>query len=167
MYREGGYELLVNKAQWGNLNQEDVVPDRESVREVQYAQIAYSRLAQAMVNHGEFDSAVVVMDKYQEFFPNDKIPFEIRLYQFPEMYYACGATEKGDQFLKTIAGNFYEKALYYCNMKPKFKAYFREDIEEMLSFLNLFKEVADHYQRTELYEQINANLNECKSLYYK
>ena len=167
VYREGGYELLVNKAQWGNLNQEDVVPDRESVREVQYAQIAYSRLAQAMVNHGEFDSAVVVMDKYQEFFPNDKIPFEIRLYQFPEMYYACGATEKGDQFLKTIAGNFYDKALYYCNMKPKFKAYFKEDIEEMLSFLNLFKEVADHYQRTELYEQINANLNECKSLYYK
>jgi hypothetical protein len=59
------------------LNQDDVVPDRESVRNMSYAQLAYSRLAQALVNHNQFDSAIIVMDKYQEFFPNNRPPTSV------------------------------------------------------------------------------------------
>ena len=160
VYRQGSYDLLVNKANegivnWGSLNQDGVVPDRESVRNWSYAQQAYSRLAQALVNHDEFDSAIIVMDKYQEFFPNDKFPFDIRLYQFPEMYYISGATEKGDDFLSKISNNFFEKARYYSGMKPKFQDYYAEDIEEALSLMNHFKEVAKKYGRDELAQDIS------------
>ena len=171
VYRQGSYDLLVNKANegivnWGSLNQDGVVPDRESVRNWSYAQQAYSRLAQAMVNHGEFDSAVIVMDKYQEFFPNDKFPFDIRLYQFPEMYYISGATEKGDDFLSKISDNFFEKARYYSGMKPKFQDYYAEDIEEALSLMNHFKEVAKKYGRDELAQTITDEMASLVS-YYK
>ena len=171
VYRQGSYDLLVNKANegivnWGSLNQDGVVPDRESVRNWSYAQQAYSRLAQAMVNHGEFDSAVIVMDKYQEFFPNDKFPFDIRLYQFPEMYYISGATEKGDDFLSKISDNFFEKARYYSGMKPKFQDYYAEDIEEALSLMNHFKEVAKKYGRDELAQNITDEMASLVS-YYK
>ena len=171
VYRQGSYDLLVNKANegivnWGSLNQDGVVPDRESVRNWSYAQQAYSRLAQAMVNHGEFDSAVIVMDKYQEFFPNDKFPFDIRLYQFPEMYYISGATEKGDDFLSKISDNFFEKARYYSGMKPKFQDYYAEDIEEALSLMNHFKEVAKKYGRDELAQTITDEMASLVN-YYK
>ena len=171
VYRQGSYDLLVNKANegivnWGSLNQDGVVPDRESVRNWSYAQQAYSRLAQAMVNHDEFDSAVIVMDKYQEFFPNDKFPFDIRLYQFPEMYYISGATEKGDDFLSKISNNFFEKARYYSGMKPKFQDYYAEDIEEALSLMNHFKEVAKKYGRDELAQTITDEMASLVS-YYK
>ena len=166
VYRDGSYDLLVNKAQWGNMNQEGVVPDRESVRNAVYAQQAYSRLAQALVNHYQFDSAVIVMDKYQEFFPNDKFPFDIRCYQFPEMYYICGDTLKGDQFMRDIAGNFSDKVAYYCNMKPKFQNYYEEDIEEGMSLLKHFASVAKKYERDELYDWISDKLTEYLSLYY-
>jgi hypothetical protein len=157
---------LVNKAQWGSMNQEGVVPDRESVRNSVYAQQAYSRLAQALVNHNQFDSAVVVMDKYQEFFPNDKFPFDLRCYQFPEMYYICGDTLKGDQFMRDIAGNFSDKVEYYCNMKPKFQDYYAEDIEEGMSLLKHFASVAKKYEREELYDWISNKLTEYLSVYY-
>ncbi len=166
VYREGSYDLLVNKANWGNLNQEGVVPDRESVREAQYAQQAYSRLAQSLTNHGQYDSAIIVMDKYVEFFPNDKFPFDLRQYQYPEMYYVCGATEKGDQFLQTIMQNFCDKIEYYGKMKPKFKSYYQEDIEEAMSLLQHWGEVAKRYERTELSQQISDRMTEYLTLYY-
>ena len=166
VYREGSYDLLVNKAQWGSMNQDGVVPDRESVRNSVYAQQAYSRLAQALVNHNEFDSAIIVMDKFQEFFPNDKFHYDIRCYQFPEMYYICGDTLKGDQFMREIAGNFSDKVNYYLGMTSKFQEYYAEDIEEGMSLLKHFGGVAKKYNRTEIADWINEKMTQYLSLYY-
>ena len=140
------------------MNQEGVVPDRESVRNSTYAQQAYSRLAQALVNHEQFDSAVIVMDKYQEFFPNDKFPYDLRTYQFPEMYYICGDTVKGDAFLTTLVKNFSDKANYYSSMAPKFQKYYEDDIDECLELLRHFGSVAKKYERTEIAEDITDKL---------
>ena len=166
VYREGSYDLLVNKAQWGGLNRDDVVPDRESVRESAYAKSAYSRLAQSLVNHNQPDSAIVVMDKYQEFFPNEKFPFDIRNYQFPEMYYASGAIEKGDTFLNAIVKNYCDKVEYYGNMEPKFRAYFNEDIQEAMSLLQHWGDVARRYDRPEMAQMISDRMKEYLALYY-
>ena len=166
VYRDGSYDLLVNKAQWGSMNQDGVVPDRESVRNSVYAQQAYSRLAQALVNHDEFDSAIIVMDKFQEFFPNEKFPYDIRCYQIPEMYYICGDTLKGDQFMRDIAGNFSDKVNYYLGMTPKFQDYYADDIEEGMSLLKHFGGVAKKYNRIELAEWINDKMTQYLSKYY-
>ncbi len=169
--RDGSFDLLVTKANegitnWGSLNQEGVVPDRESVRNMSYAQLAYSRLAQSLVNHGQFDSAVIVMDKYQEFFPNEKFPAEIHTYQFPEMYYISGATEKGDVYLTNLVNNFCDKIKYYGNMKPKFRDYYEDEIGEGMSLLKHFSDVAKKYERTELAQQISDQMTQFLSLYY-
>ena len=171
VYRDGAYELLVNKANegivnWGSLNQEGVVPDRESMREIQYAQMSYSRLAQAFVNHGQFDSAVIVMDKFQEFFPNEKFPAEIRTYQFPEMYYVCGDTLKGDDYMMKLVNNYSDKVQYYGNMKPRFREYYNEDLEEGMSLLHHFERVASKYERTEMKNLITGKLDSFLSSYY-
>ena len=166
VYRAGSFDLMVNKAQWGSLNQDGVVPDRESVRNAVYAQQAYSRLAQALVNHEQYDSAIIVMDKFQEFVPNDKFPFDLRCYQFPEMFYICGDTLKGDQFMRDIAGHFRDKVNYYCHMTPKFVDYYSEDIEEGMSLLKHFGGVAQKYDRQEMYDWVTGKLTEYLSVYY-
>jgi hypothetical protein len=171
VYRDGSYDLLVTKADqgitnWGSLNQEGVVPDRESVRNMSYAQLAYSRLAQSLINHDQFDSAVIVMDKYQEFFPNEKFPAEIHTYQFPEMYYICGATDKGDTYMTNLVNNYCDKIRYYGNMKPKFRKYYEEDIDEGMSLLKHFGDVAKKYDRTELSQLISDQMTQFLSLYY-
>ena len=171
VYREGSYDLLVNKAnegivKWGSLNQEGVVPDRESVRNMSYAQLAYSRLAQALVNHNQLDSAVIVMDKFQEFFPNEKFPVEIHTYQFPEMYYICGAIDKGDTYMRNLVDNYSDKVRYYGGMKPKFRKYYQEDIDEAMSLLKHFNGVAKKYNRNELAQDIEDRMMEYFTLYY-
>ena len=171
VYREGSYDLLVTKANegivnWGSMNQEGVVPDRESVRNTAYAQQAYSRLAQALVNHQEFDSAIIVMDKYQEFFPNKKFPADIRTYQFPEMYYVCGDSVKGDNYLMQLVNNYCDKIRYYGNMKPKLVEYYEDEIGEGMSLLKHFGGVAKKYGRTELAQEISDRMMEYLNLYY-
>ena len=171
VYREGSYDLLVNKAnegivKWGSLNQKGVVPDRESVRNMSYAQLAYSRLAQALVNHNQLDSAVIVMDKFQEFFPNEKFPVEIHTYQFPEMYYICGAIDKGDTYMRNLVDNYSDKVRYYGGMKPKFRKYYQEDIDEAMSLLKHFNGVAKKYNRNELAQDIEDQMMEYFTLYY-
>ncbi len=172
VYHEGSYDLLVTKANegivnWGNMNQDNVVPDRESVRNMSYVQLAYSRLAQSLVNHNQFDSAVIVMDKYQEFFPNEKFPAEIRTYKFPEMYYVCGATEKGDDYLMNLVNNYSNKIVYYGKMKPKFKKYYEEEIDEGMSILKLLGDTAKKYERYELAQDISDRMMDYLNLYYE
>ena len=171
VYRDGSFDLLVNKANegivnWGSMNQEGVVPDRESVRNSAYAQQAYSRLAQALVNHNEFDSAIIVMDKYQEFFPNDKFPADIRTYQFPEMYYICGDTVKGDDYLSKEVNNYCDKVRYYGSMKPVFRKYYEDEIDEGMSLLKHFSDVAKKYERVELAQELADQMTQFLSMYY-
>ncbi|MBQ8958735.1 MAG: DUF2723 domain-containing protein [Bacteroidales bacterium] len=171
VYREGSFDLLINKANegtvnWGSLNQDGVVPDRESVRNMSYAQLAYSRLAQALVNHNQFDSAVIVMDKFQEFFPNEKFPAELHTYHFPEMYYRCGETEKGDDYLRKLVNNYSEQVVYYGGMKPKFREYYDDDFGEAMSLLKLFGDVAKKYGRTELAQDISDRMSDYLMKYY-
>ena len=166
VYREGCYDLLVNKAQWGNLNEDDVVPDRESVRNSEFARQSYSRLAQALVNHHEYDSAIIVMDKYQEFFPNEKFPFELRLYQFPELYYSCGAMDKGDEFMRKLVKNCCDKADYYGNMEQRFVEYYSDEIDEQVSILRQMQVTAQRFKREDLFNQLNGIINDYLKKYY-
>lgn len=166
VYREGAYDLLVNKARWGSLNQDGVVPDRESVRNATFARQSYIRLAQSLVNHAQYDSAVVVMDKYQEFFPNEKFPFDVMLYQFPEMYYVCGADEKGDAFMEKMVKNYSDKLVFYGKMKPKFQEYYDDEIGESLEVLRELSESAERFDRTEMKDLIITKTNECIQHYY-
>jgi hypothetical protein len=166
VYRDGSYDLLVNKASWGNLNDPNVTVDRESYRNAEFAKQSYSRLAQSLVNHREFDSAIVVMDKYQEFFPNEKFPFDIRLYQFPEMYYFSGDTVKGDKFMNTFVENILQKIEYYGNMSPKFQDYYRDEIDENMSLLQHMSEVAKRHQRNAMQSDLENAMTELLSKYY-
>ena len=166
VYREGSYDLMVNKANWGSMNEEGVIPDRESVRNTEFARQSYVRLAQSLVNHAEYDSAIIVMDKYQEFFPNEKFPFSLRLYQFPEMYYVCGAMEKGDDFMSKLVKNCCDKVDYYGNMEPKFMEYYAEDIDEQVSILRQMQLTARQYDRIELSTKLDTIMNDYLQRYY-
>ena len=167
VYRDGSYDLLVNKAEWGHLNQDDVIPDRESVRNSEFARQSYTRLAQSLVNHQEYDSALVVMNKYQEFFPNEKFPYEIRMYQYPEMYYVCGDSIGGDNIMMKIIKNATDKVDYYGNITPaKYVAYFEEDIDEQMSLLRQLQLTARKYNRKEMKDLLDPVIDEYLRKYY-
>ncbi len=151
VYIEGSYELLMSDdIRWGNLNHADVAVDPESRRNLLFVKQAYMRLAQALVNRNQNDSAVAVLDKCQEFFPNEKIPYDYYMISYPEVYYKAGAVEKGDELINKIIDNCIDNLRYFNEIEPRFVAYYADAIRENLAVINEMSNVAARNQRMEL-----------------
>lgn len=166
VYVEGSYDLLMNKVNWGNINDPDVSLDPETRRNILYAKQAYLRLAQALQEQGKNDSAVKVMDKCLEFFPDDKMPFDFYMMYYPDLYYSAGATEKGDALVRTIANNALDNINYYERQAPHFQTYYTESIRENLALINQMLEVTQKNKRSELSKELQSILDEKINLLY-
>ena len=118
------------------------------------------RLAQALVNRNQNDSAIAVLDKCQEFFPNEKIPYDLYMLAYPEIYYQAGAIEKGDELINKIIDNCLDDLRYYESLDTKFISYYGENIRENLAMINEMSNVAARAKRTELKMQLDNMLNQ-------
>lgn len=148
---EESYDLLVNKVQWGGLNKPNVSVDPESSRSVQFVrQTAYMRLAKVLAEKKDFERAVNVLDKCIEFFPNEKIPFDYYMLQYPDIYYICGAMDKGDNVVRIIAQTATENIEYYGSLSKKLQVYYVEDLRDSMAMLNHLADVTRRYGRTDI-----------------
>jgi tetratricopeptide (TPR) repeat protein len=167
VFVDGSYELLMSDdIRWGNLNDPDVAVDPESRRSVLFVKQAYMRLAQTLANTQRKEEAVAVLDKCLEFFPNDKIPYDVLMMTYPEIYYVCGAIEKGDAFMNTMLENCKDNLRYYYELDMPFLMYYTESIYENLAILDKMKSVALKYKRNDLRTQITNTLKEENSKFY-
>ena len=148
VFVDGSYELLMaDDIRWGNLNEPGVAVDPESRRSVLFVKQAYMRLAQTLANSQRKEDAVAVLDKCLEFFPNDKIPYDILMTSYPEIYYACGAIDKGDAFMNTMLENCIDNLRYYYELDTPFLMYYSESIYENLAILDKMRTIATKYKR--------------------
>ena len=167
VFVDGSYELLMaDDIRWGNLNNPEVAVDPESRRSVLFVKQAYMRLAQTLANSQRKAEAVAVLDKSLEFFPNDKIPYDILMMTYPEIYYACGAINKGDEFLETMLENCKDNLRYYYELEVPFLVYYTENIYENLAILDKMKTIATKYKRNDLRVRISNTFNEENTKFY-
>jgi hypothetical protein len=155
VYTEGSYDLLVNKAKWGNLNDPKVTVDRESYRNSTMAKQSYMRLAQALLNEGKADSAVVVLDKSLEFFPHEKITFDFYMLPWVEIYFEAGATDKAVTVLRTLSDRYLEDLAYYGSLGSRFEGYYDQSMQEALAVLQRLSQLASQYDQKELAAELD------------
>ena len=167
VFVDGSYELLMaDDIRWGNLNEPGVAVDPESRRSVLFVKQAYMRLAQTLANSQRKEDAVAVLDKCLEFFPNDKIPYDILMTSYPEIYYACGATDKGDAFVNTMLENCIDNLRYYYELDTPFLMYYSESIYENLAILDKMRTIATKYKRNDLRIKVTNTFNEENGKFY-
>ncbi|MDN5349161.1 MAG: hypothetical protein PWQ54_557 [Bacteroidales bacterium] len=155
VYTDGSYDLLVNKAKWGNLNDPKVTVDRESYRNSTMMKQSYMRLAQALINEGKADSAVMVLDKSLEFFPHEKITFDFYMLPWVEIYFEAGATEKATAVLRTLSGRYLEDLGYYGSLGSRFEGYYDQSMQEALAVLQRLSQLASQYGQKDLATELD------------
>ncbi len=161
VYVEGSYELLMaDDIRWGNLNKEDVAVDPESRRNLLFVKQAYLRLAQSLKNRGQNDSAVAVLDRCLEFFPDEKVPYDLYMLSYPEIYYKAGASKKGDDLIDTIIANCVDNLRYYGELDNRFIPYYSESIRENLAMINEMSNIAARNGRLELKQRLENLLDQ-------
>ena len=161
VYVEGSYELLMaDDISWGNLNKEGVAVDPESRRNLLFVKQAYMRLAQSLLNRGQNDSAVAVLDRCLEFFPDEKIPYDFYMLAYPEIYYKAGAVEKGDELIDVIINNCLDNLRYFNELNDRFIPYYAETVRENLAMINEMSNIASRNSRHELKMELEKMLEE-------
>ena len=161
VYVEGSYELLMaDDISWGNLNKEGVAVDPESRRSLLFVKQAYMRLAQSLLNRGQNDSAVAVLDRCLEFFPDEKVPYDFYMLAYPEIYYKAGAVEKGDELIDVIINNCLDNLRYFNELNDRFIPYYAETVRENLAMINEMSNIASRNSRHELKMELEKMLEE-------
>ena len=145
---------------WGNLNKEGVAVDPESRRNLLFVKQAYMRLAQSLLNRGQNDSAVAVLDRCLEFFPDEKIPYDFYMLAYPEIYYKAGAAEKGDDLIDVIIANCVDNLRYFGGLNERFVPYYAETIRENLAMINEMSNIAARNNRVELKQRLENLLDQ-------
>lgn len=150
------YDLLVNKAKWGNLNDPDVYLDPESRRNSIMPKQNYMRLAQALIENNKKDSAIVVLDRCQYFFPNEKIPYDIYTLPFVDAYYEAGAFEKGNEVSEIILNNFEQNLEYYSSLNAHFSKNYDQEKQRAFAVLQQLSKLAKQNKQDELASRIDS-----------
>ena len=156
---ERSYEVLMaDDVRWGRLNADDVVIDRESARNAPMVKQNYVRLAQALANEGKYDSVVMALDKGIEFFPNKKMPFDLYMISWSDLYFRAGATEKGVEVVKEIQKVYEDNLDYYSSLNKNFSGYYTDDVEESLAVIQRLSQIARQYNQDDLAKDLDDSL---------
>jgi len=111
------YDLFVNQFRWGNLQDPQTAVDPESAGYAGTIRYQYAQLAKALTFENKRDSAIQVLDKCLEFFPDDKVPYDGLMIYLMEEYFRAGATEKGLALASRLE-EIYSSRLDYVNRFP-------------------------------------------------
>lgn len=150
------YELLINNARWGKLNEESVSVDRESMRNSAIAKQDYIRLATSLVQENKKDSAIVVLDKCLEFFPENKFAFNYYMIPFANAYYLAGAVEKGNAIVKSLVEVYRDDMEYYNSLDSKRTRTFDKEKQQAIAIIQQLGQLAKQNKQIELSQQIDS-----------
>lgn len=149
------YDILKNKCAWGNLSDPHVYVDPESLNNSVRPKTNFMRVAQALVDQGKNAEAVEMMDTYIKHFPDSKVPFDIYMVPYAEIYYKAGATDKGNKLVGRVAEICNENLEYYYAFPADRTQYFEQDIQQSLGILKRMSMLAAENKQADLADRIN------------
>jgi hypothetical protein len=156
---EASYKILMDeKTKWGNLNKPGVHVDPESYRNSIMPRQSYLRLAKALQRKGKNAEAIAVADRCIAEFPNNKITFDYYMLPIAEVYYDAGATDKGNDFVKTLAGVYIDNLNYYNAVSPSMASFYQEDSMQAYAVLARIWEYAEKYGQSEMLEDLKSRM---------
>jgi len=129
------YDILMNKCKWGNLNDPHVYVDPESLNNSVRPKTNFMRTAQSLVDQGKKKEAVELLDTYIAFFPDSKVPFDMFMVPYADIYYKAGATEKANKLIERVAEIYSQNLDFYYSFDGRNKQYFEQDIQTALGML--------------------------------
>ena len=161
------YDRLMNKFEWGRMNAEDVQLDYYTIRTMSVIRFRslYTRLAMTLLQEGDRERAVEVLDRCMELAPSRVLPYDqyitgITLPQrdgavihhegIIEAYYLCGEVEKANEILSEHYQNLSEQLGYFRAMKPRHSSSIQREMNECMFQMEELRILLENFQQEEL-----------------
>jgi len=161
------YDRLMNKFEWGRMNAEDVQLDYYTIRTMLVIRFRslYTRLAMQLMEEGDKEKALEVLDRCMELAPSHVLPFDqyitgitlptkeggvIHHEGIIEAYYLCGEAEKANAILLEHYQNLVEEVHYFNSMKPRHSSSIQREINEAMYQMEELKILLQNFKQEEL-----------------
>ena len=147
------YDNLMNKFEWGNMNNPKVYLDETNMRLTLNFRNIFGRLANALVAEGKKDSAIAVCDRSLEVMPEEAVPYNYFILPIVEAYYAAGATEKANNLASRLIEIYTHNLKYYFSFTGNKAPLVNREKEEALGVLYRVNQLTQRYEQNELNKQ--------------
>ncbi len=129
------YEIFMNSP-WGNLNKPGVTVDRESDRNSRLPRQNFLRAAETFMMQGEKQKAIELLDRCLEYFPDNKIQFDMLMIPFAELYYQADVIDQGNKISGRLIEIYADDLRYYNSLKPALlQTYYKDTFDRTVRLL--------------------------------
>jgi hypothetical protein len=123
------YDNLMNKFTWGGVDQPGVYID-ETVMNMckSYRFVLFGDLAMALLEEGQTEKAVAVVDKAMQVLPIENIPPDRSVFYLAQAYIYAGEIEKGEEVLNAVADFYMRNIRWMYRLRPDLRASIMEEL---------------------------------------
>ena len=131
------YDNLMNKFEWGGMNDPDVYLDENNTRMMTNIRNSFNRLAGGLIAESKNEMAIEVIDRCFELIPINLVSPGYFATELAASYYKAGAKEKGKATTEQILEIYNNELAYYFSLNPKFQQTksVNEEIQRNLFFI--------------------------------
>jgi hypothetical protein len=147
----------MNKFVWGGANDPKVYIDHFHKRTmlVIRARLNYARLAKALVERGENEKAIEVLDRCMYHLPLFNIPYDPYFGDLIDAYFQAGATDKAEELTRDFRDYYFERLSYYLRQNQYVLSSAEYEIQTAIQYTMKVAESCEKHGDPELAAEIN------------
>lgn len=151
---EVAYDNMVNKFEWGGIENPNVYLDENNMRMCKSSRIFFGELISALIRQGKNDKALSALDHCVKVIPSNTVPMGSESIPFAEYYYQLGEKKKGDNIVKIIMDRNNKTLTWYNRLSQN----------QMASSMNSIRELMENKIRMAMIYQDNEMPDEYKKM---
>jgi hypothetical protein len=114
------YDNVMNKYRWGNFDTHETFIDHSYGPSIQSQRVVILRAARRLVDKGQHEKAINLLEKYLQAFPNFNFPYDWNTMQILNTMIDAGGYDKAKPHLEILAKETFEHLTFYESIDPKF-----------------------------------------------
>jgi tetratricopeptide (TPR) repeat protein len=159
------YENVMNKFLWGDLKNPKLNVDPESMRMTTGLRLNLNRLAERLIDLGEKEKAIKVLDKCLEEMPDQTVPFNFIMIGVAENYYKLGQLEKANAIIRRLSEINEQDLKYYLSLNNKYFVNVESEAQQSISILARTVSLAEEQKQEALVKELTNRFNAVEGLY--
>ncbi len=154
------YDNLMNKAVWGNIEDDKVYLDENILRMVGNYRNLFSNLAEALNNEGQAEKALEVLDKALTLMPHRRVPFNYLTFTLIEQYFRAGAPEKAQEVMNVLYDATLQELDYYGQFKGMSLQSIERELRIALYTLSGLGDLALKFEQEDIHNRVESVLDD-------
>ncbi|MDR3251797.1 MAG: DUF2723 domain-containing protein [Tannerella sp.] len=116
------YDNVMNKFKWGGIEKPGLYLDPQLMNMCKTQRsILFGSLAAHLINEDKRDSALKVLDRCVEVFPEENVPYDYSMAEIADLYYYLGQKDKAEKIARIVIDNGFLTVDWMMRLKPSMR----------------------------------------------